>query len=75
VQFALPQRAHVRLSVIDLQGREVARLADDDFTAGRHSAAWDGLGRNGAVLAGLYFLRMRVGAHTLVTRVAVVSQR
>jgi hypothetical protein len=75
VRFALPHPARVRLAVIDLQGREVAVLADGDYPAGRYDAAWDGRGRSGTVPAGLYFVRLSAGGHAVITRVAVVSGR
>lgn len=53
--FELPRESHVRLTVIDLQGREVAVLADRTYPAGRHEAAWDA-GRS--LPAGMYFVRM-----------------
>src|SRR5256885_11757999 len=55
--FALPRDARVRLSLFDLQGREVARLADGRFTAGRHELVWSGATRTGRAAPGLYFLR------------------
>lgn len=66
-EFALPREAHVRLSVIDLQGREVAVLADGTYAAGRHAATWDtNTGR--APAAGVYFVRMVVGGRAWMRR-------
>lgn len=39
--FALPRESRVRLRVIDLQGREVAVLANGTLPAGRHEASWN----------------------------------
>jgi hypothetical protein len=64
--FALPRESHVRLSVIDLQGREVAVLADGTYPAGRHEATWDT--HAGRVPAGVYFVRMVVGGRTWMRR-------
>jgi hypothetical protein len=50
--------ARARLSVLDLQGREVAVLTDGVFPAGRHTAMWDGSTEWGSAPAGLYFVRL-----------------
>ena len=48
VEFALPRESHARVTVIDLQGREVAVLMDATLPAGRHEASW---GSNAGVSA------------------------
>lgn len=68
--FVLPREANARLSVLDLQGREIAVLADGVFPAGRHTATWDGRTGQGSAPAGLYFVRLlaegRVSSQRLV---------
>ncbi len=68
IDFALPAAARVRLSVFDLQGREVAVLADGDVSAGRHTATWDGRTAHGAAPAGLYFVRLVASGRVLTQR-------
>jgi hypothetical protein len=68
VDFAIPREAHVRLSVVDLQGREVAVLVDDKRSAGRHSATW-----KGRKSPGVYFSRLEYGA-TVRTRKFLVLE-
>lgn len=70
IGFALPSASRVRLSVIDVQGREVAVLADGVFEAGRHQASWDGASA-GRVGPGLYFVRLSVAGRSLVRRAVV----
>jgi len=65
-EFALPRESHVRLTVIDIQGREVAVLADGTYPAGRHEATWDT--NAGQPPAGVYFVRMVVGARAWMQR-------
>jgi uncharacterized repeat protein (TIGR03803 family) len=58
IGFSLPERSSIRIAVYDLAGREVRRLADGAWEAGRHSATLartDGEGRLGS---GVYFVRM-----------------
>ncbi len=68
IGFVLPREAGARVSILDLQGREVAVLADGVFPAGRHTATWDGRTGQGTAPAGLYFVR-------LVAEDRVLSQR
>ncbi len=71
VAFALPERMRVQLGVLDVQGREVAVLADGEMGPGRYRQAWhlDAASRG----SGLYFLRLRAGGRTLVQRVVVIE--
>ena len=64
-EFELPREGHVRLTVMDLQGREVAVLADRTYPAGRHEASWNA-GRS--VPAGMYFVRMVTGGRAWMRR-------
>lgn len=67
IGYALPREARVRLTVIDLQGREVAVLADGTMPAGRHAAAWnDTPGR--AAPAGVYFVRLAADGRSWTRR-------
>ena len=68
VAFALPRAAPVKLSVLDLQGREVAVLADGRFEAGRHSLEWDGRSRGGTLHSGLYWVRLQTPERTEVKK-------
>jgi hypothetical protein len=59
MEFAVERRAHVRLTVVDLLGRQVAMLADEVMPAGTHQATWDGRAYDGTEVAtGVYFYRM-----------------
>ena len=69
VSFALPRDARVRLSVFDLQGREVAVLADGDVPAGRHERTWSAQGARETAPAGVYFLRMSAEGRSWVERI------
>jgi hypothetical protein len=65
--FALPSASRVRLSVLDVQGREVLVLADGEFPAGRHVLAWSN-GQRANLGSGLYFVRLRAGGRTFTRR-------
>lgn len=72
VEFALPSESQVLLRVMDIQGREIARLAEGEFSAGRHSADWSFSSARAIPAAGLYFMRLEAGGRVKVQRLAVV---
>jgi len=70
--FDLPRAMHVRLEVVDVQGRVVAALAEGDFGAGRHERAWDASTHGARASAGLYFVRLVTPEGRLVRRAALL---
>ncbi len=56
IEFTVASESHVRLSVLDVTGHEVHVLAEGTFAPGRHSVAWDGRTKRGAVAPGIYFV-------------------
>jgi hypothetical protein len=67
VRFALPRRAQIRLTIYDVQGREVAELARGPLEPGWHVARWEG--RPGARMSpGLYFVRLTADAESRQSR-------
>jgi len=69
MSFALPRSAHVRLTLEDVQGREVAVLAEGIREAGRYTATLD----SSDLRAGIYFLHMQAPGVNLARRLAVVK--
>ena len=67
VAFSLAEAGEVRLSVVDVRGREVAVLAEGSLDAGAHRAPW----ATEALAPGVYVIRLQAGADVL-TRQAVV---
>jgi len=61
IVYDLPRAAQARLSIYDLNGREIAVLVDAPQTAGVKKARWDGRGQKGERMAsGLYFYRLQI---------------
>jgi hypothetical protein len=59
VRFALASAGPVRVTVHDVTGRLVARLAEGFFAAGEHELIWRGNDLQGrAVSSGVYLLRL-----------------
>jgi len=59
LELTLPRAAAIDVSVLDVQGRTVARLAGGEWAAGRHAIEWNGEGARGRVPPGLYLIRYR----------------
>lgn len=68
VRYATPTAGPVRLTLFDLLGREVTRLAEDVRPPGEHETALD----VSRLAPGLYLARLEVGGQTLTRRITVV---
>lgn len=66
ISFALPRDAFLRLSIVDIQGRELAVLMHGPVQAGRHATAWDGRTSSGRAPSGRYFAQLQVAGRKLV---------
>lgn len=73
IRFAVPRPGPATLSLLDLRGRLVRRLADGDLAAGQHTRVWDGTDRHGRpVSAGVYLLQLRTSGGVATGRLALV---
>jgi hypothetical protein len=62
VNFQLPKKSDVRITVYNALGQVVRTLASQSYDAGRHQVVWDGTNNNGAqVSTGIYIYRMEAG--------------
>ena len=71
VEFTVPREARVRLSILDVQGRELAVLAEGVHPPGRYQATWSGRTDRGEVPPGLYFVRYQSPGGATVSRLAM----
>jgi hypothetical protein len=63
-EWGLSAPSHVDLSVFDVQGRRLRRLASGSIPAGRRHVTWDGLDESGhPAPSGLYVVRLRLGGN------------
>lgn len=68
MQVDLPEPTHVRLTVYDLLGREVAVALDDERPAGRHRIELASIG----LASGTYVIRLMAGDEVQTQRLTVV---
>ena len=71
IEFTVARESRVRLSVLDVQGRVVARLVDTTRRAGRHQAVWSGRIEHGPAPSGAYFVLYEAGGRRTVKRLIV----
>ena len=69
IPFALPEAAHVRISVYDLLGRRVATAADQPFSSGSHQVSFDAT----ALPSGVYLYELTAGTTRLHNRMLLVK--
>lgn len=69
IEYAVPEKSHVRLAVFDPLGREVARLVDGDVEAGWHSVPFNAAG----LPSGVYFYRMESTNFSQVLKMVVAK--
>lgn len=60
LDFSLARDGHVRIEIMDLQGRHVAELINARCGAGSHRVTWDSRTSRGSCSSGVYFARMDV---------------
>jgi len=59
---SIPEKSHVVVNIYDILGRQVALLAEGDYTAGRYRMEWAGMTSMNAVApSGVYLLVVQAG--------------
>ncbi len=66
--FTVPATASLRLSVLDVKGREVAVLAEGPREAGRFTASFDAR----ALPPGVYLVRLKTGAASVQRKLVII---
>lgn len=69
IAFDLPRADHVRLSIFNVLGRQVATLVDERLGAGSHEAVWDAAD----AATGIYFYRLSTGAFSTTRKMVLVK--
>ena len=59
ISYVLHRAGRVLVEIVDVRGRRVSRLEDEERSSGAHRVAWNGMDDRGArVAAGIYFARV-----------------
>ncbi len=68
IQYSLPHACDVRLTIVDLEGREVARLVDGAMPSGTHRVVWNA----GSAASGVYFARLQAAGNTAARKLVLI---
>ncbi len=68
IQYSIPSEARVTLDVVDILGREVARLVNREEPAGTYSEKFDGTN----MASGVYFYRLQAGEFVSTKKLLLV---
>jgi hypothetical protein len=68
IEYTVARQEAVRLSVLDVAGREVEVLAQGSLAPGRYSVVWDARRQGSPLAAGLYFVRWESPGRVLTQR-------
>ena len=62
IEYTVPQRSHVTLSIFNIMGQEVGWLVNESQAAGAYTVYWDGTDTEGnQVASGVYLYRLKAG--------------
>lgn len=65
INYSVPERAHVNVSIYNLLGQKINTVVDELKPAGEYATCWDGTDFDGRQVAtGVYFYRLRAGDFT-----------
>jgi len=65
ISYSLPEQSNVRMTVFDIQGREVMMLQDGVKSPGNYRVQWNGMDKSGSpVSTGVYFCRLQAGTYS-----------
>ncbi len=69
IRYNLAERGHVKLSVYDARGREIAVLVNETQNSGEHTVSFNGE----KLSAGLYFYKIQAGNFRVVKKMLLVK--
>ncbi len=74
IEYGLPGRSHVTISIFNILGRRVRQLIDESKPAGTHRVLWNGNDGAGApVSSGVYFFRVIAGNKTIARKMIMLK--
>jgi hypothetical protein len=72
IDFALARGEKVRISVVDVTGREATVLADGPMAPGSYSMVWDGRKGGARFAAGVYYVRWASAERSMSRKLVVM---
>lgn len=73
IRFLLQEAGEVRLTIFNLQGKEIRRLINNFQPAGAHEISWDGRDQAGEfVPSGIYYCQLRAGSEVRSRKMSLI---
>ncbi|MGD8627518.1 MAG: YCF48-related protein [bacterium] len=73
ISFALGSKSGVQVKVVNVEGRVISSLLDDELPAGPHEVAWQATDDSGRRVApGIYFAEVTAGSRTAAAKIVVL---
>ncbi len=69
IKFGIAKQGFVTLSVIDISGREIERLVNENLSAGNYEAVFNGSN----ISSGVYFYRIQAGNYTETKKFTLIK--
>lgn len=74
IEYTLPKRSEVTISIYTITGRKVTTLLSGTRTAGTHTVHWNGQSDSGsAVSSGMYLYRLQSGTKVLTRKITYIK--
>ena len=74
IQYGLPQPGFIKITIYDIQGKEIRTLLDEHKEAGYHSVTWDSKDKTGlTVPAGVYLYQLKIGERTFTKKLTLIK--
>ena len=74
IQLQLPEAASILLDVFNLQGQQLAQIAEGSFASGTHHLKWNVSSGGGEELGtGIYLLKLRVGQDVIIKKISLMK--
>jgi hypothetical protein len=74
IDYALPTRANVSISIYNVLGQKIKTLLNEDINAGYHKTTWDGTNDDGiAAASGIYFYKIIAGEFTATKKMILLK--
>ena len=73
IAFSLSKYYMVDLKIMDIKGRQIRQLLNNDFAASRHNVSWNGTNDLGAAVgSGIYFIILRTEGKVLSQKLSLI---
>ena len=69
IEFSIPEKSHVALTVYNILGKEIAKLADGNYNAGNYSIVFDAR----SLPSGVYFYQLKAGNFYEVKKMQLIK--